>query len=80
MDGFFVCKLKIDPVNKGEKRRLEAEAVAVDQAAESKEPPLRMPTSSAKSNVEPETSVFDAEEDDAIMQRSRGRMAKKRRA
>lgn len=80
MDGFFVCKLKIDPVNKGEKRRLEAEAVAVDQAAESKEPPLHMPTSSAKSNVEPETSVFDAEEDDAIMQRSRERMAKKRRA
>jgi len=80
MDGFFVCKLKIDPVNKGEKRRLEAEAVAVDQAAESKEPPLLMPTSSAKSNVEPETSVFDAEEDDAIMQRSRERMAKKRRA
>ena len=80
MDGFFVCKLKIDPVNKGEKRRLEAEAVAVDQAAESKEQPLRMPTSAAKANVEPETSVFDAEEDDAIMQRSRERMAKKRRA
>ena len=80
MDGFFVCKLKIDPVNKGEKRRLEAEAVAVDQAAESKEPPLRMPASSAKSSIEPETSVFDAEEDDAIMQRSHERMAKKRRA
>lgn len=80
MDGFFVCKLKIDPVNKGEKRRLEAEAVAVDQAAESTKPPLRVPTSSAKSKVEPETTVFDAEEDDAIMQRSHERMAKKRRA
>ena len=81
LDGFFVCKLKVELPNKGAKRRQEAEAAAVDAAAEADAalaPAKR--ARKAEAPAAPDASVFDAEEDAAILARARARDAKKRRA
>jgi len=79
MDGFFVCKLKVEPINKGEKRRQEAEAVEIDKAAEQSAHASSTLSSKAINRMEDDTSLFNDEEDSAIIERSRARMAKKRR-
>ncbi|WFD27732.1 25S rRNA (cytosine(2870)-C(5))-methyltransferase [Malassezia nana] len=76
MDGFFVCKLKVEPVNKGEKRRQEAEAAELDAAATLSAP---VPAASRPEAPLDDASPFDEKEDAAILERSRARMAKKRR-
>ncbi|WFC96858.1 25S rRNA (cytosine(2870)-C(5))-methyltransferase [Malassezia brasiliensis] len=81
LDGFFVCKLKVELPNKGAKRRQEAEAAAVDAAAEADAAPAPAKRArKAEASAAPEASVFDAEEDDAILARARARDAKRRRA
>lgn len=77
MDGFFVCKLKVEPINKGEKRRQEMEAAEIETAAEQTQPKRSSATTPSASVAA--DSLFDEAEDEAIMQRSRERMAKKRR-
>lgn len=79
MDGFFVCKLKVEPVNKGEKRRQEAEAADIDEAARRSAPTTSALPPKAAPKVDDDASLFNDEEDTAIMERSRARMAKKRR-
>ncbi|WFD19776.1 25S rRNA (cytosine(2870)-C(5))-methyltransferase [Malassezia caprae] len=79
MDGFFVCKLKVEPVNKGEKRRQEAEAAEIDEAAERTAATSSTLPPKAATKVDDNSSLFNDEEDSAIMERSRARMAKKRR-
>ena len=80
LDGFFVCKLKVELPNKGAKRRQEAEAAAVDAAAEADAAPAPAKRArKAEASAAPEASVFDAEEDAAILARARARDAKKRR-
>jgi len=79
MDGFFVCKLKVEPINKGEKRRQEAEKAEIDEAAEQTAPASLTQLSNAATKVDDNVPLFNDEEDSAIMERSRARMAKKRR-
>lgn len=78
MDGFFVCKLKVDPVNKGERRRKEAEMADVDAAAAATAPDAKRRKAAIEAPATSE-SLFDAPEDEVIMQRARERQAKKRR-
>lgn len=63
MDGFFVCKLKVEPVNKGAKRQAEEAAEAAEAAEDD----------------DSDGPTFDAAEDAAIIERAQQRFAKKRR-
>ncbi|WFD30638.1 25S rRNA (cytosine(2870)-C(5))-methyltransferase [Malassezia sp. CBS 17886] len=72
LDGFFVCKLKVEMPTKGAKR------TADDDSREDHVPSSARPTAKPQSGA-PTPSLFDASEDDAIIRRSQARQAKKRR-
>ena len=76
LDGFFVCKLKVEPVNKGAKRQQELAEAELDQEASAGAPVSRK---AAEMDEVDEESPFQDAEDEAIMQRARERHAKKRK-
>ncbi|WFD45327.1 25S rRNA (cytosine(2870)-C(5))-methyltransferase [Malassezia psittaci] len=71
LDGFFVCKLKVELPNKGAKRRQELQQAVVEAATDLDLQPT--PAKKARAAQPQETSLatpFHAEEDQAIIERA----------